>query len=47
MISIELNETSVEDFRAIQELKQYGFSDQQIQKWYDDLQFRRRENNDE
>lgn len=35
MIEIKLNEYSAEDVKAIQELKAMGFSDEQIQKWYD------------
>ena len=35
MITIKLDEISVEDFKAIQELRQMGIPDEQIQKWYD------------
>lgn len=35
MITINLDSNSVEDFKAIQELKAMGISDEQIQKWYD------------
>ncbi len=35
MITINLNETSAEDVKAIMELRKMGFSDEQIQKMYD------------
>ena len=35
MITINLDKNSVEDFKAIRELQKMGFSDEQIQKWYD------------
>lgn len=40
MITIKLNDKSAEDVKAIQELKSMGFSDEQIQEWYDNSQKR-------
>lgn len=35
MISLDLDENIVENYKAIEELKGMGFSDEQIQEWYD------------
>ena len=35
MITINLNETSAEDVKAIMELRKMGFSDEYIQELYD------------
>lgn len=44
MIEIQLNENTAEDVKAIQELRAMGFSDEQIQKWYDNSQNESEEN---
>jgi SOS response regulatory protein OraA/RecX len=44
MIEIQLNEKSAENVKAIQELRAMGFSDEQIQKWYDNSQNEGEEN---
>jgi len=36
MIEIKLDEHTTEDVKAIQELRCFGFSDEAIQKMYDD-----------
>ena len=36
MIDIKLDEHTTEDVKAIQELRRFGFSDEAIQKMYDD-----------
>ena len=38
MISVELNEHTVEDWKLAQDLKKLGFSDTMIQKVYDKTQ---------
>jgi hypothetical protein len=35
MVTINLCENAVEDFKAIRELQKMGFTDEQIQRWYD------------
>lgn len=35
MVTINLDENAVEDFKAIRELQKLGFSDEEIQAMYD------------
>ena len=37
MVTINLDEKSVENFKAIRELQSMGYSDEQIQKWYENF----------
>ena len=37
MITINLDEKAVENFKAIQELQSVEYSDEQIQDWYEKL----------
>ena len=37
MVTIKLDESSVENFKAIRELQSVGYSDEQIQKWYEKI----------
>ena len=41
MITIQLNEHSAEDSKAIKELRELGFTDDEIQKLYDNEQKKR------
>lgn len=47
MITLELDENIVENFKAAQELKAMGFSDEQIQEWYDNSEERMKNNENE
>ena len=35
MVTIKLDENSVENFKVIRELQSMGYSDEQIQDWYE------------
>lgn len=37
MVTINLDDKSVENFKAIRELQNMGYSDEQIQKWYEKI----------
>ena len=37
MVTINLDDKSVENFKAIRELQSMGYSDEQIQKWYENF----------
>lgn len=37
MVTINLDDKSVENFKAIRELQSMGYSDEQIQKWYEKI----------
>lgn len=38
MITIQLNEHSAEDYRAIQQLRKLGYDEEEIQQLYDEQQ---------
>ena len=38
MITIQLNEHSAEDYRAIQQLRKLGYDEEEIQRLYDEQQ---------